>query len=85
MMMSTLRVLMRPSACREERSQRGWTRTGSRLKGLEMERASVCEAPPVFVKSKNVLCRHLMFMLESDEELPLACFETHVTTFPHWN
>lgn len=30
---------------------------------------------PVFVTSKNVLCRHLMSLLESDEEVPSACFE----------
>lgn len=30
---------------------------------------------PVFVTSKNVLCRHLMSLLESDEEVPSARFE----------
>lgn len=62
--------------CGADESQRGWMRTGSCLKGLEMERASVWRARlslrTVFAKSKNVLCRHLMFLLESDEELPRA-------------
>ena len=41
--------------------------------------------PPVwtvFVKSKIVLCRHLKFLLERDEELPSARFECRVATFP---
>lgn len=39
----------------------------------------------VSVKSKNALCRHLMSLLESDEERPFAGTSLNATTSPQWN